>query len=172
MKRLDITLSKIKKLIDINGDIVNFNVSFRVRSHEGLDFESAIVDQNTLENSPTLPFRSSVNGEISGTMTVDSGLPLMQYFLVLKAEQTNPVQVEIAIEPTVQKPLQSVSSSPALSLKSFTQDNTLLILGLIFGGSLLYVNRKKVGNLLNQKSGTATEMNMSLLDKMKNINIE
>lgn len=88
------TLSKLRQLIDLNGDTTNFDVSFKVVSKNGEPFDIVVVDQTTLDNNPELSYRPASNGQMSGNIIQDKNI-YQNYFLVLKAEQPCECDVEI-----------------------------------------------------------------------------
>jgi hypothetical protein len=65
------SVSKVKQLIDLNGDSVNFEVSFKVSSRNKEPFEILVVDQATLDSDPNLQYKSVTNGIISGKVKKD-----------------------------------------------------------------------------------------------------
>lgn len=86
-------LSKIKQLIDLNGDSTNFDIQFKVTSTDNAPFDIIVVDQTTLDNSPELEYKK-VNGQISGSMVQDKNV-YQNHFIVLKAD--NPCQCDVEI---------------------------------------------------------------------------
>ena len=62
-------IGQIMKLIDLNKDITNFDMDFKVTADNKADFDMAIVDQNTLDEG-TVDY-NSVNGAISGNIRND-----------------------------------------------------------------------------------------------------
>lgn len=89
------TLGKIKQLIDLNGDSINFNINFRVTAKDSsIPFNILVVDQTTLDNTPRLNYKEVVKGVISGTITADKNV-YQNYFLILKSEIPCQVDVEI-----------------------------------------------------------------------------
>lgn len=86
-------LSKIKQLIDLNGDSTNFDIQFRVASRNGEPFDILVVDQTTLDNSPELQYKKA-NGQMSGNMVQDKNV-YQNYFIVLKADDPCECDVEI-----------------------------------------------------------------------------
>jgi hypothetical protein len=88
------SVDTVQKLIDLNGDLVNFDIEFKVSSKGGAPFDLAVVDQTTLDNKANLEFRR-VNGEISGNVKNDKGVP-QNFFLVLKANEPCECEVELS----------------------------------------------------------------------------
>lgn len=89
-----ITLSKIKQLIDINENLVNFEINFKITTKNNEPFEMVVVDQNTLNNNPNLEYKK-VNGSISGTIRNDNNI-FQTHFLVLRAD--NPCECLIMFD--------------------------------------------------------------------------
>ena len=94
-------IGKLKQLIDLNGDNTNFNVSFKVTSENGEDFNALVVDQKTLDSGDELNYKLA-NGILSGSINADKNV-YQNYFLILKAETPTNVTVEINIEELPQK---------------------------------------------------------------------
>jgi len=89
------TLGKIKQLIDLNGDSVNFEVYFTVKCNSDNDsFYMLVVDQATLDQDQPIQYKKVTNGGISGKVISDTN-SYLNYFLILKADKECSVQVEI-----------------------------------------------------------------------------
>jgi hypothetical protein len=88
-----VKLSKIKQLIDLNGDSINFDLSFKVTCHDDTPFKVLVVDQTTLDNTPNLQYKETKN-TISGNIVADKNI-YQNYFLILKADKECKVDVEL-----------------------------------------------------------------------------
>jgi hypothetical protein len=91
------SVSKVKQLIDLNGDSVNFEVSFKVSSRNKEPFEILVVDQATLDSDPNLQYKSVTNGVISGKVRKDKNV-YQNHFIILKAN--NPCECDVEIQMT------------------------------------------------------------------------
>ena len=91
------SVSKVKQLIDLNGDSVNFEVSFKVSSHNKEPFEILVVDQATLDSDPNLQYKSVTNGIISGKVRKDKNV-YQNHFIILKSN--NPCECDVEIQMT------------------------------------------------------------------------
>lgn len=87
------TLGKIKQLIDLNGDSVNFDLTFNVTGKDNSPFSILVVDQTTLDNSPELQYKEA-NGTMSGNIVADKNV-YQNYFLILKSDTPCQVDVEL-----------------------------------------------------------------------------
>ena len=87
------TLGKINQLIDLNGDSVNFDITFTVTCDDDTPFNVLVVDQRTLDNTPDLEYKETKK-VISGNIIADKNM-YQNYFLILKSEKTCSVDVEI-----------------------------------------------------------------------------
>jgi hypothetical protein len=107
------SIGKIKQLIDLNGDTVNFEIDFNVESESGESFDAVVVDQSTLDNNK-IEYKKAENGKLSGTITNDKNV-YQNYFLILKADKDINCKVSI-----------SKKELPRTVLKNFknTQSNT------------------------------------------------
>ena len=82
------------KLVDLNGETTNFDLTLNATSKDNSEFEVVVVDQNTLDNSPELEFRQTSGGTMSANIISDKNV-YQNYFLVLRAVQ--PTEIEIII---------------------------------------------------------------------------
>ena len=80
------SIGKIKQLIDLNGDSVNFQVDFNVESQSGEPFDILVVDQTTLDNNPKIEYKTANEGKISGSITNDKNV-YQNYFLILNFQK-------------------------------------------------------------------------------------
>ena len=95
-------LSKIKQLIDLNGDSTNFDLSFKVTCHDDTPFKLLVVDQTTLDNTPELQYKETKH-TISGNIVADKNI-YQNYFLILKADKECEVDVELIKKPLPKTP--------------------------------------------------------------------
>ena len=103
------TLGKIKQLIDLNGDSVNFDLKFKVSGHDSSVYNMLVVDQTTLDNNPELEYKE-VKGTISGNIVADKNV-FQNYFLILKSENPCKVDVEIVKKVLPKTPTGALVSS-------------------------------------------------------------
>ena len=87
------TLGKIKKLIDLNGDSINFELSFTVTCKDDTLFNVLVIDQLTLDNGQDLVYKECKK-TISGNIVSDKNF-YQNYFLILKSEIPCEVEIEI-----------------------------------------------------------------------------
>jgi len=154
------TANKIKQLIDLNGDSTNFDVTFKATSKSGTPFQILVVDQTTLDNNPSLEYKSVDQGQISGNIVQDKNV-YQNYFLVLKAEKPTEIEIEItkkdiAPAPTPIPP-QKPSSSPS-SKKPIPWLKILVVVGVVvLGGYVLYVLSQKKTDGTGGRGGGGTD---------------
>ena len=91
MSQKTYTVNRHRQLVDLNGDSKNFDLTFTCTSKDGAPFEILVVDQATLDSTPTLQYKKA-NGTISGNIVADKNV-YQNYFLVLKADK--PCQVTV-----------------------------------------------------------------------------
>lgn len=91
------SVSKVKQLIDLNGDSVNFEINFKVSSHNKEPFDILVVDQATLDSDPNLEYKSVTNGIISGKVRKDKNI-YQNHFIILKSN--NPCECDVEIQKT------------------------------------------------------------------------
>lgn len=93
------TLSPIKQLVDLNGDLVNFNLTFTVKSENKEPFYLVAVDQSLLDSEEPLDYKLVDTGIISGNIISDNNVH-NNFYLVLKSKDKQKVNVEVNIETT------------------------------------------------------------------------
>jgi hypothetical protein len=133
------TLGSMKQLIDLNGDITNFDLTFTVTSVNGSEFDVIVVDQTTLDNNPNLDYKKAKGGTISGNILSDKGV-YQNYFLLLKSGVPLEVNVDINIKEVPQNTSQELNPPPINPpQKSSTINWNLVIVSVaIIGLSALY----------------------------------
>lgn len=165
-----------KQLIDLNGDSINFDLTFTARSSENSDFHALVVDQNTLDKVPhdSLEFKRA-NGSISGNIVSDKNV-YQNYFLCLKSDKPCDVEVIInkkEIQPAQPRPRphpQQVNATEQ-HVKNVAQPPYItnwklicIVIVIIIGGGLcyyMYVNKKKQQK--NQSIGNTMTPSISTL---------
>lgn len=88
-------IDNIKKLIDLNGELVNFELVFKLNSKENAEYDAVVVDQTTLD-SGELEYKK-VRGSLAGKVVSDKNV-YQNYFLILKSDKPCSVDVEIDIK--------------------------------------------------------------------------
>lgn len=129
------SIGKVKQLIDLNGDSVNFEVSFNVESETGEAFDALVVDQTTLDNNSKIEYKKADEGKLSGTITNDKNV-YQNYFLILKADKDVNCKVSISKKelPKTSLPI-SKNSGTTHSMVSETERNINWVkVLLVFGG--------------------------------------
>ena len=79
-------VGKFRQLIDLNGEAVNFQLSFNVKSIGDKPFQALIVDQDILDGDSGIDYKNSHNGVISGSIVADKNIH-QSYSLLLRAEE-------------------------------------------------------------------------------------
>ena len=88
-------LSTIKTLIDLNGDSINFEATFKIVSKNKQPFYILVIDQTGLDNNPNPEYQVADKGEISGTIKQDKNV-YQNFFILLKADK--PCECDVLIE--------------------------------------------------------------------------
>ena len=91
------TLEPMKQLIDLNGDITNFSLTFTATSKDGTEFDALVVDQTTLDNNNQLEYKKAKKGSISGNIVSNSDI-YQNFYLILKSSTKCDCDVEIKIK--------------------------------------------------------------------------
>ena len=96
-KTTTIDVNNIQQLIDLNGEMTNFKITFNVKSEDGSEFNAVVIDQHTLDNNATPEFKTTKNGELSGTIIADKNV-FQNYYLALKSDKPVVCTLNIDIE--------------------------------------------------------------------------
>ena len=98
------------QLIDLNGDSINFELSFDIQSvNNNEQFEILVVDQNTLDNNEnftkTEEYKKSINGKMNGSVKSDNN-KYQNFFIIIRSKNEQEVEITINkkdIEPNNEK---------------------------------------------------------------------
>jgi hypothetical protein len=89
-------ISSIKQLVDLNGRVVNFHLTFTVKSLTNEPFDALVVTQEMLDSNAPLNYQRA-EGEISGQIKNDNNI-YNSYFLCLKSDKVQEVEVKTTME--------------------------------------------------------------------------
>lgn len=90
-------IGKIRKLVDLNKNLINFNLDFVIHSEDkSSTFEIAVVTQDTLDNNYPIQYQKAANGHISGNVKSDNNT-YNNYLIVIKAEEDMDVSIDLSI---------------------------------------------------------------------------
>jgi len=154
-------ISEIPQLIELNGDILNFELSTRVKSRENLPFYAAITTQTNIDNGIEFDYKYAEGGEFIATFSSETGNNHV-YYLVLKTDAPSIVDVENTIKNLyVQNTQQATAPSDTQKDSEITDKKKfiLFILLVLVGAGLYYyfmVYKKEEG-----KSDTAPSTQVS-----------
>jgi len=158
----------MKQLVDLNGDITNFELTFTAKSQDGSPFEALVVDQTTLDSNPSLEYKKA-EGTISGNIISDKGV-YQNYFLLLKSDSITECDVSIEIkEISERKPLPRQNPKKQQKLTSISQIqgpkttlNWFIILALVLGSCFLiwycFFNKKN-SSMADNSSSIPSQIN-------------
>jgi len=88
-------VNKIRQLIDLNGDKINFKLTFNVVSPK--PFYALVVNQETLDSGSELDYKHVKNGSITGEIVSDKN-KYENYYLILKSDDPCDCDVKIDIQ--------------------------------------------------------------------------
>jgi hypothetical protein len=157
-----LSLTNGQQLLDLNGDSINFDITFSAKSLDNCPFDAIVVDQSTLDNNSILDFQRVQDGIISANIVSDKNV-YQNYYLCLKAEK--PCQVEVVInKKEIKANVPSLDSLASQSLKTSLkppskQDKTnwlfigiviIIILGSFY--YYYYIYKKNKNNNTNQET--------------------
>lgn len=112
------SISNIKQLIDLNRDLVNFQLFFEIKSDNGEPFDVLVVTQEMLDNNPDIPYQKA-DGFISGNITSDNNI-YQNYFLLIKSDSPSECTVStqlVEIPPNINNINTNNAISPSLRNK-------------------------------------------------------
>lgn len=109
-----------QQLVDLNGETTNFDLTFTAKSTTGSEFDVLVVDQTTLDSNPTLDFKRTNGGTISGNIVSDKDT-YQNYFLCIKSD--NPTEVNVAINKREIPPNQTRQQQPGQQMHPQRQPN-------------------------------------------------
>ena len=188
------SVNKVKQLIDLNGQLTNFDVKFTVTSKDKASFDLLVVDQTTLDSISNLEYKKIEGGSVSGNITYDKNI-FQNHYLILKSD--NPVECEVTIERNEIQPVKNYIDSStktpfkkdSLSLKKILIIVLIIVLIAVVG---IYFYKKYYSNTKTilssqeefsfnspnlKESYKSPKMNKSskystILERLKNINID
>lgn len=146
-----INLTNVQQLIDLNEDLVNFKLEFKILSENNTPFNAVVATQVKLDSGEPLEFKNVENGSISGNIIADNGVK-QNYYLVLKSEIPTKCKLEINIQeiPLNEKENKQqqmnnkeferyMHSHGGKSMDiSFFNSKTFLLLSILVGGLVIY----------------------------------
>lgn len=176
-----INLTNLQQLIDLNQDLTNFKLEFKILSENNTPFNAVVASQAKLDSGEPLEFKNVENGSISGNIIADNGIK-QNYYLVLKSEVPTKCKLEINIEeiPMNEKYNQEqemnnnkefekyMHAHGAKSVEtSFFSSKTFLFLSILVGALviyyLFYVKQNNIG------VNTSTSINNEIMPQMDTI---
>jgi hypothetical protein len=149
-------IAEQRQLIDLNGDMTNFDLTFTATSKDNKTFNIIVVDQDTIDSNEIANMQyKTASGSISGNIVADKNI-YKAYYLCLKADPE--CEVDIKIEKRVIHPRQVVQRQqtrpppmPPPAKKSYmTIKNVSLFCVIVIGVGLLwhfYFQKKEVSDL-------------------------
>lgn len=140
-------VSSIKKLIDLNGSSINFNIDVKIASEGGAQFEAVVINQKELDSGDPIRYQPSQNGTFGAKITNRSN-SFNNYYLVLKATTPCKCSVEVTKE---ELPMLALPMSTAEPVSAVIQANPqrmyLIGIGLLLilvGGYFYYTSTPEV----------------------------
>lgn len=129
-------INKMKQLIDLNKNIVNFDLTFKTEcDNPNQEYYLIVVDQETLDNDSPLDYKIA-KGSLSGTIISDKGI-YQNYLLILKSDNDCKIKVDIDL-----KPIQIAEITPTENIVPLVYPPTLEHTNKIKLYSFLYNNYK------------------------------
>ena len=99
------SVTKTKQLIDLNGETVNFKLTFDIKSKNNEPYQVVVVNENNLQSDDDFKFEYKLvnNGIISGEIVADSDV-YQNYYLLIKSDNPCECEVTLKIEDILPKP--------------------------------------------------------------------
>jgi len=145
------TIGQTKQLIDLNENLINFKIQFRVSSTipppDCPPFEVGIIPQSQLNTSPDdIQLQQVTNGEFSGEIENTNGV-YQSWYLVLKAPEECNVMVQLAKEEVmpVAKDTPLPVQQPATSSSYRTIMIVVVVIALVGAGWWFYFRKQEEG---------------------------
>jgi len=135
-------IGKVKQLIDLNGESVNFNIDFSIKSENNEPFEMLVIPQSELDNLQNIEYKKVENGNINGNIRQDQNV-YENYSLILKADKDINCQVSInkqELESFINSPLPEVYS-PSKTPKNNSETSYVkyILITLVIGVGLYFL---------------------------------
>ena len=169
-------IGQIMKLIDLNGDVTNFEIDFQVSSADNAEFYMAIVDQNTLDEG-NLEYKN-IKGAINGNIRNDKN-QYNSYMMVLKADKPCNISVNTDFKPLPdnipqQEPQQESPKPPEPPpVKKSGISWKYILIGIIAVAGLcllyyfyFYGDSGSRSGVLNSNEGLSKDLNQEYLHAM------
>ena len=139
----DFEIGPIMKLVDLNKDVINFDLQFKVSAENGEEFDLVVVDQGMLD-SGSLEYQR-VKGEISGTIQRHENA-YQNFMMVMKAEKPLKVHVQTEFDrlpdhiptPEEMQPLQPLNEEEMPGGGKGHWKMIMIIIVIIVGCGLIY----------------------------------
>ena len=181
-------IGKIRKLVDLNKNLINFNLDFVIHSEDkSSTFEIAVVTQDTLDNNYPIKYQKAANGYISGNVKSDNNT-YNNYLIVIKAEEDMDVSIDLTIHEIMgaqqqQLPKQEVKHEEpdkqtqenfdiyASNSFLFTKRNLLIFFIIVILVSCIYIYYYYTNNTAPESLGSKStpESGGNAPDKVKEI---
>ncbi len=156
----------MKQLIDLNGDTVNFDLTFTATSKDGSVFDILVVDQTMLDSNQPLEYKKA-NGTMSGNIVSDKGV-YQNYFLLLKSDNQCECEVVIDIKEIEPKP----RNNPVVKSRLNEQNNKPFSINwnyvisfiIIFGAGYIFwtvYRKEKPGTIVKPNSIVVPSISVS-----------
>lgn len=174
-----ISVDNYKKLIDLNEDSINFDITFTVSSENGEPFNVVIVDQTMLDSGKELEYKTITDGSISGKLVNDKNV-YQNYFLCLRSDSPCKCNVQIIrkdIQPSNVLPEQKIVEKYQETLIKSKETGFFfkwrwyiffLIVACVIG--YWYINKNYPNWFLFNKNVTNSVINLSF-DSIENNNL-
>ena len=157
-----ITVNNTKQLIDLNGEKINFDLTFQITSKNKSPFYTVVVSQKTLDNTIDLDYKFVSDGYISGNIISNKGF-YQNYYIVLKADTPTECQITIDIKDVpqveeIQEPLNQIMYEEEDPPKSDYWIKIISVVCIIIVGMFLYYYYT---NIKNNKTESNNQSNIT-----------
>jgi hypothetical protein len=154
MSKNTYTLTPQNQLIDLNGNLVNFDLTFSATSKDGTPFKAVVIDQQTLDTNPEINYNIVENGSVGGNIVYDKNIP-QNFFLIVKIHE-NPCEVEVLIDKKEIPGITTTQKNPTQETKILQSSSpsiwkvVLIVIAILLVGFLIW---QQYNNWKDKKSG-------------------
>lgn len=157
-----VTLTKVKQIVELNKELINFNISFHVQTKDGKPFKAAVVEETALHNDKNIPFEL-FDGELSGTISSVDNVKY-NYMLILSSDVPTAATIHIERERLADF-IPSAQPEQPTTTPFLTRDQIKMIIGVIILLIVIY----KLSSIQTNKVSVIENTSISVLDKMKSL---
>lgn len=125
------SITPSRQLIDLNGELVNFDITFHIQSKDKSDFNYRVVDQNFLDNNKSFDYEKSIDGTASGNILATDN-KYQNYWIAIVGSRPTDIDITLIKKILPVKVEKSDTSSSSSVNWTYVFIAGLIICGLFF----------------------------------------